>query len=288
MENSVSSRDSSIEGRIHQHYDNLPKAERKLADLLLDFPGEVAAYSATELADLANVSKAAATRLFQRLGFKNFEEARRLARDTQTWGSPLYMQRATKQTVGFDGDLTAYFEDESAMLKQTLDDLKETDVSEIVSALKSSKRLWLIGFRYNHFIAAYGHWQFTQFRPDVHLLPVSGQTIGEHTSHIGKDDMVIIAGIRRRTTALQRMMELISGSNAKILYLTDQTARNTLKFATWTIRCSGSGKYMFDSYSAPISVLRYLSLKTFTAMGKTARTHLEKIERHHELLSELA
>ena len=43
----------SFEARIRDQYARLPKSERKIADLILEFPGEVAAYSATELADLA-------------------------------------------------------------------------------------------------------------------------------------------------------------------------------------------------------------------------------------------
>jgi len=284
----MTERKRSIEDRIHQHYTDLPKAERRLADLLLNFPGEMAAYSATELADLANVSKAAATRLFQRLGFKNFDEARRLVRDAQDWGAPLYKQPAGGPANDFESDRSAYLEGEFTALKQTLMALGQDELKTIVSALSSAKRLWFIGFRYNHVIAAYGHWQFTQFRPDVHLLPVSGQTLGEYTSNIDKDDLVIIAGFRRRTRGLLRLMELVSASGANILYLTDPTARKSPKFATWTIRCTISGEFMFDSYSAPISVLRYLSLQTFTTMGNPARMHLQNIERHHEYLSELA
>jgi len=278
----------SLEDRIHQHYIDLPKAERKLANLLLGFPGDVAAYSATELAELAGVSKAAATRLFQRLGFKNFDEARRLARDARNWGAPLYMQSAGGPAGDFGANRSAYLEDEFTGLTQTLESLPEDDVNSIISALSSAPHLWIIGYRYNHMIATYGHWQFTQFRPNVHLLPVSGQTMGEYTSRMGKGDLVIISGIRRRTKNLPNLMEVVARSGADILYLTDPTARNSPGFATWTIRCTVSGGFMFDSYTAPISVLRYLSLKTFTAMGKTARAHLEKIERHHEYLSELA
>ncbi len=278
----------SIEGRIHQHYASLPTAERKLADLLLGFPGDVAAYSATELSHLAGVSKAAATRLFQRLGFKNFDEARRLARDARNWGAPLYMQTPARRVTDFDTDRTTYLDDETSALTNTLNALREEEVEQIVAALSSAKRLWMMGFRYNHVIAAYAHWQFTQFRPDTHLIPVSGQTLGEYTSDMGKNDVVVIAGFRRRTKGLLDVMKLISAQGTNILYLTDSTAQKTPRFATWTIFCQVSGDFMFDSYSSPISVLRYLSLQTFTAIGKNARTHLEKIERHHEKLSELA
>ena len=49
----------STVARIRVHYQGLPPSERKLADLILDFPGDIAGYSATELADLAGVSNAA-------------------------------------------------------------------------------------------------------------------------------------------------------------------------------------------------------------------------------------
>jgi DNA-binding MurR/RpiR family transcriptional regulator len=75
----------SLQARVQQHYGELPKSERKLADLILDFPGEIAAYSATELANLAGASKAAVTRLTRRLGYQSFEEARVAARDAQSW-----------------------------------------------------------------------------------------------------------------------------------------------------------------------------------------------------------
>ncbi|MDH3379196.1 MAG: MurR/RpiR family transcriptional regulator, partial [Gammaproteobacteria bacterium] len=57
---------TSFESRIREQYDALPASERKIADLILEFPGDVAAYSATELAALANSSKAAITRLIRR------------------------------------------------------------------------------------------------------------------------------------------------------------------------------------------------------------------------------
>ena len=60
---STVARSRSLESRLREHYDALPTSERKIADLMLDFPSEVAAYSGTELAGLAGSSKAAVTRV---------------------------------------------------------------------------------------------------------------------------------------------------------------------------------------------------------------------------------
>ena len=46
----------------------------------MDQRSDFIGYTATELAKQANVSKATATRLFKRLGYRSFEEARQVAR----------------------------------------------------------------------------------------------------------------------------------------------------------------------------------------------------------------
>ena len=40
----------SLLSRIRDHVQKLPPTERRLADFILDFPGEISSYSASELA----------------------------------------------------------------------------------------------------------------------------------------------------------------------------------------------------------------------------------------------
>ena len=67
--------------RIRETYDALPLGERKLAELILEMRGDLAAYSATELAARSGVSKATAARLVRRLGYADFHEMRQQARN---------------------------------------------------------------------------------------------------------------------------------------------------------------------------------------------------------------
>ena len=73
-------KDRSFLTRVRQALPSLHPAERRLGDFVCDFPGELASYSAQELAALAHVSKATVSRFVQRLGYENYEEARRHAR----------------------------------------------------------------------------------------------------------------------------------------------------------------------------------------------------------------
>jgi len=278
----------SLEKRIHQYYAGLPGSERKLADLLLNFPGNLATYSAGELAVLAGVSNATASRLFRRLGFRNYDEARRLARDTQNWGAPLYLQPRHPNPAHGPTEIQTYLQDEILALTNTMETLEYGEIDQIVTAMASAERLWFIGYRYNHVIAAYGQWQFSQFRNSVYLLPVSGQTLAEHTVCIRPQDVVIVSGFRRRTANLTNLLELITSTQARVLYLTEPAPGALPTTTTWNLHCRITGAAMFDSYTAPISLVRYLSMLTFNRLGDRARGHLENIERHHEILSELA
>ena len=277
----------TLESIIAKHYDELPTAERKLADTVLEFPGELAAYTATELAEIAGVSKAAATRFFKRLGFNHFEEARRLARDSKNWGSPLYLQSKNEQGDSTGQRISQYIEEETLNLKQIFNEHVLSELDEICEHIVKAKRVWLLGFRNSHYIAAYARWQFIQFRPAVHLLPSgAGETMAEHIAEIQEDDIVIVIGVRRRVRELPAIMQAIKSTKAPILYLTDPTASKTSAYARWTIKIPVSSSFLFDSYTSLMSFTRFLAIETYNMSGAKGRNRLKNIENIHDNLNE--
>ena len=76
--------------RVRAALDSFSPTERKLAQVVLDYPINLAGYSASELAQLTGVSNATVTRFIRRLGYDSYEEARRTARlEATTSGLPL-------------------------------------------------------------------------------------------------------------------------------------------------------------------------------------------------------
>lgn len=63
----MNSKEKSFLSRVRSILPELSPAERRLGEFVCDFPGEVATYSAQELAALAHVSKATVSRFVQRL-----------------------------------------------------------------------------------------------------------------------------------------------------------------------------------------------------------------------------
>ena len=79
----------SIGHRIDAGYASLSRQEQRAADFILDHLGDLASYTATELAQHSGVSKATVSRLFRRLGFSNSQEVREHARALRSSGVPV-------------------------------------------------------------------------------------------------------------------------------------------------------------------------------------------------------
>ena len=276
---------SSFESLIRNRYAGLPESERRIADLILEFPGEVSAYSATELAELSGGSKAAVTRLVQRLGFSNFEEARRAARDAKSWGSPLYLLKRDAQVGNFGAQIEEEISQDLHNISRTFEALQSDTFDSIVDAVCDSKRVFLIGYRNSHYLAGYVRWQIIQVRGEVYLLPAAGETIAEELSDLTSEDMVIVIGFRRRVALVPRAMAVAHKAGAKILYVTDWSAEPS-PHATWTLPCAVKSNDLFDRYAAPMSLLHFLCVSVVNRLGAKGRAHLQRIEKLHEDLEE--
>ncbi len=97
---------------------------------------------------------------------------------------------------------------------------------------------------------------------------------------------MILVGVRRRIAGFRRVLETCADRGARVLYVTDPTARGESARATWTLVCPVESSYLFDSYAAPISLLRFLAIKAYWKSGRAGHDHLEAIERLHDRLGE--
>ena len=272
---------ASLEGRVRAQYQDLPESERRIADLILEFPGEVAAYSATELAELSGGSKAAVTRLVQRLGFASFDAARRAARDAQTWGSPLYLLSRDAPSGDFGARVRDQIEQDARNIKLTLEWLRADVFDEAVNAICAARRVFLLGYRNSHYLAGYARSQIVQVRSDVYLLPGAGETIAEDIAGLTAEDILIVIGFRRRVAEVPRAMAAAREAGARVLYVTDWSA-DPAPLATWTFPCAVRGKDVFDRYAAAMSLLHFLCVAIVDRLAAKGRGRLQRIENLHE------
>lgn len=270
--------------RIRETYDALPLGERKLAELILEMRGDLAAYSATELAARSGVSKATAARLVRRLGYADFHEMRQQARNHYHNGSPL---AELSNTLGLEATLAQHLAHDVAGLTRTIETIPAGDVQAAVDILAAAQRVIVVGFRNSYAPAFYARELLVQVRPHVILLPVSGQTVSEELSDLGRGDAILAFGFRRRPPVLGRILRIAAAAKARTVLLGDSSLGKVGKSAKVVFRCISHGARLFDSYVAAMSLVNYLGSGVALALGASAQERLRRIESLHEEFSDL-
>lgn len=117
-------------------------------------------------------------------------------RENKQSGSPLFQSAAEAFQRGHM--LATHRERALTDLTNTLDQLSEPQLSEIVQTIIAARQMLVFGSS-SHAFAQYLRWQIIQVVPQVISLPGLGETLAEYTAQLGKSDCVILFGMRCQT-----------------------------------------------------------------------------------------
>ncbi len=259
-------------------------AERRLGEFVCDFPGELASYSGSELADLAHVSKATVSRFVKRLGYGSYELARRHAREEKNTGSRLFLASASKITAV--QPVQAHVAQGIANLEATFLTISDPQVDSVAKALLEARKVWVIGFRASQPFASYLQWQLTQIIENIVAIPGPGQTLGEYLASFTPLDVVIVFGLRRRVARSDLLLDEIQRSGARLLYITDEGVP-FLAGASWHFRCHSLAPGPLFNHVPVMAVCHLLTTRVIEHAGANGRQRLRGIEALNDSLEEL-
>lgn len=274
---------SSFLSRVRQNLGAFHPMERQLAEFVLDFPGDLPSYAASELATLAGVSNATVTRFIKRLGYLHFEDARRQVREERGAGSPLLL---ASRSVAVENRYTASLERSQDNLQRTFARLDAFGVDQIAKALLSARKVWVCGLRSSQSFASYFRWQLFQLKEETHLFPLAGDTLGQYTASIDAQDVVVVFAVRRRPVGLGPVVEQVVASGARVLYVSDEQVPRQ-EGLTWHLFCACDSDSPLDDHVAVIGLCHLLASRVMELSGPRERERMVAIEASHDALREL-
>jgi len=275
----------ALHGLIREAYETLSPADCRLADLILNFPGELPSYSASELARMALTSKAAVSRFVRRLGFANYEEMRRRAREELESGTPVYLigQGPPGNAVDL---LDRHAKAAAENIKQTAAAVDRVDFAALIDRIATARQVWIAGFRHGFAIANYLRWSLAHTRSDVRLLPAAGDTFGEHLVDLGPDDVLVVVALRRRVPAIAALTKLAAQAGAPVAVITDPGMIDT-QHITWTLRIFSQTRGPVDDHASVLMIAHAITEHVIARLGPLARDRFARIDGIHEALEEL-
>lgn len=269
--------------RVRAALADLHPAERRLAEFLLDFPGELASYDAQELARLAEVSKATVSRFVRRLGFDSYEQARRAARDEGRTGSRLYLARRDDADSA-DPDLQV--EEERANLEWTFRQNPPAELDRLAARIQAARKVWVIGQRISHSFATYLSWQLVKLVDDIATVPQGGETLGEHIASMRPEDCVIVFALRRRAAGTDAMIDAIRRTGAALALITDEGAEPRDDVG-WHFLCQTTTRSPQFNHASVLAICHQIMVRTSILGGAEGRARLRRIETLNETIGAL-
>ena len=265
-----------IDERIARHQDHLSPQEQRAAATLLEHLDDLATYRASELADMAGVSKATMSRLFRSLGFAGFDEVRDHLRSLRSAGEP--------RSVDEGGTPAEQAESDASAIAVALG---QPSIARAVELLADADRVLVVGWRNGHVVALHLRQQLAQVRPDVRLAPLPGQVVGEELADLGPRDVVVLMGFRRRPRGFSLMLEQAGATGAGVVLVADPTAAGHAPAATVFLECPVHSGLAFDSYAAAMSLVSVLADGVLRRVGRAGSERTARISRAYQDLREV-
>jgi len=278
----------SLESRIYAVYGQLPPSERKLADVMLQHQMDLALYTASELAREAGVSTATAARLIRTLGYVSYPAAKREIRESAHWGSPQGGAIDRSQEPVRSPSLAAVVQTNIDNIRATADSVPTQTLAAIVDACIAADRIILLGMRNGFGLAHYAAHYFGLIKDDVRVLPATGTSMAHELSSVGQGDHVICFAFRRRPRTLPRLLSELRAAGAVTTLITDISASDSAKAADHFIRCRCHSLAPFNSFTAAITIVDYLSCTVAALLGEKSIARFRRIDRMVELLDDVA
>lgn len=247
--------------RIHEKQARLTGSEQKIAGVLLENQGIVETHTATELADLAGVSKATTARFFRNLGYADFEEVRLQAREERNRTQPYSQVTTVPDPTVLGRSIGDHLDLELRNLTRTFEELRSDRLPEIAAILSAAPQLWFLGFGAEDGVARVGCAMFSTLRHGVHYMAGTGHDWTSELAMAGPRDALVLLTLEPRPRLLRSIVSFARTSRIKIITLTDHGYQpQAARFSEAVLPCHVSSYGLLPTHATMMSMLRLLAI----------------------------
>lgn len=273
--------------RIQERFARLTTSEQKLARMILERQDDLLTHSATELAAMADVSKATAARFFRSLGYADFNEVRLQAREERNRTEPYRYSVVGSEKVALGRAIGTHLELEITNLTRTFEELRSDRLTRAAELLGEAPRVWLLGLGAEEGLARYARLLLARLRHNVMMLGMNGNAWAEDLAMTGPRDALVLVTLEPRPRILKPILSYASTTRMNVITITD---RNYLlqaqRYSAVVLPCHVSSFGLGPSHTSVASALRLLSIAFAAYAGDTALQRLEIISGIHEELDD--
>lgn len=273
--------------RIEERFARLTAGEKKLAQLMLDREDDILTHSATEIAEMAGVSKATAARFFQHLGYADFNEVKAQAREERNRTEPYGLSVGGSEHIALGKAIGTHLELELRNLTRTFEELRSDRVREAAEVLQDAPRVWVLGLGAEEGFARYARLLLSRLRHSVMILGINQGSWAEDLAMTGPKDALLLITLPPRPSILAPILGYAATSRMSVVTIADRNySVEAQRFSRVVLPCHVASFGLGPSHTAIGSAIRLLAVTYAAQAGKSAEQRTEIIAGIHEELED--
>ncbi|MFC4667608.1 MurR/RpiR family transcriptional regulator [Seohaeicola nanhaiensis] len=267
--------------RIRAVAGQLTRAERQLADAILENYPMSGLGSITRLGEKAGVSSPTVARMVQKLGFSGFAEFQAALRDEleAQISNPIAKHESWSQAAPQGHILNRFTDAVIANIRHTLANADPAEFDAVIALLSDTRRrVFIAGGRITHALAEYMHLHLQVIRPDVRLVRTTANAWPHDLLDLEDGDLVVLYDVRRYENTTLKLAEIAAARGAKCVLFTDQWQSPISRYAEVSFNCRIEAPSAWDSMTAMLLLSETLIAAVQEMEWERTRERMKSLE----------
>lgn len=277
----MSSAAKTVSDVIRGQYETLTRAERQLAESLLDNYPVSGLGSITTVAENAGVSTPTVARMVQKLGYKGYAEFQsHLHHELEaTLSNPIAKHDRWAANAPGTHVLNRFAEAIMGNLREALGDIDPQSFDAAAGLLADRKRsVYFAGGRITRAVAEYFFNHMQVIRPQAVMISANSSSWPQYVLNMTEGDVLVIFDIRRYEVEMSTLAELARRRGVEIVLFTDQWVSPIARQARHTFRSRIEAPSAWDSSVVTLFVVEALIEAVQNAAWDETRERIRTLE----------
>ncbi|THK33835.1 MurR/RpiR family transcriptional regulator [Ensifer sp. MPMI2T] len=235
---------------INAHFPALTRAEKRLAETLLDNYPVSGLGSITTVAENAGVSTPTVARMVQKLGFRGFPDFQaRLHQELEaTISNPIAKHDRWAASAPGTHTLNRFADAVMGNMRQTLSQIEPPEFDEAANLIADRKRnIYLAGGRITRSMADYFFTHLQVIRTGVTQIAANPSSWPHYVLDMKQGDVLILFDIRRYEQEMETLARFARDRGVEIVLFTDQWGSPVAKSSSKVFRVQIEAPSAWDS-----------------------------------------
>lgn len=271
----------TISERLQVKFDTLTRAERQLADAIMENYPVSGLGSITSVAHKADVSTPTVARLVQKLNFKGFPEFQeQLRKELEAKISgPIAKHDKWADDAPDTHILNRFTDAVTQNIKKSLAHINPKTFDETCKLLADQDRtVYVVGGRITRALADYFFLHMQVIRPNITHIQSISNVWPHYLLNVKKGDVIVIFDVRRYENSTLKLAEMAAAKGAIIILMTDQWISPISKFSDLVFSSQIVVPSAWDSSVTSMLLLETILAEVQELIWPQTRSRMQELE----------